>query len=298
VYVYLDDEEGVGGTGHSGGSVLQLSDVASFLAVVSLGTYVVGLFVFWYPISITYTGDFAAAWYATSLVSRNVVVGHGVQQLLLPYLALVLFLVVASLICMFVVVRLRRTILRRGIRIMVYGFLLILVMVLGLYLMSMYYLGVVGPVGYWRYFSRAYDELSLAQLLTCGALLILWACFLFAWLRLLGSMYKGKENPIEASSFGEALRLVVQRFGSAPRRSIAAVGMIFIAYFLLVLAVSLTDAKPPLSRAELSGHRHVKGELLTHTDGFWYVYEQREDKQKAQLVAIPDREVDEVQVSE
>src|SRR5215208_4393283 len=100
VYVYLDVEEGVDGTdastkerganGEHSGGMLRLADVASLIAVAGAGTYVVGLFAFWYPISTTYTGDFATAWYATSLVSRNVIVGHGVQQLLLPYLATVL----------------------------------------------------------------------------------------------------------------------------------------------------------------------------------------------------------------
>jgi hypothetical protein len=100
VYVYLDAEKGVDGAdpytrksnaeGESRGRLLQLADVAALVGVVSASTYIVGLFVFWYPISMTYTGDFATAWYATSLVSRNVVVGHGIQKLLLPYLALML----------------------------------------------------------------------------------------------------------------------------------------------------------------------------------------------------------------
>jgi hypothetical protein len=70
----------------------------------------------------------------------------------------------------------------------------------------------------------------------------------------------------------------------------------------MVLAISTLFAKPPLSTVEISGQRLVKGELLTHTDGFWYVFEQREANQGAnqevKLVAIPDDDVKEVQVSE
>ena len=310
VYVYLDDEEGVDGKGESRGRVLQLSDVASLLAVVSLGTYVVGLFVFWYPISITYTGDFATAWYATSLVSRDVVVGHGVQQLLFPYLATVLLTGVSVLVWMFVNFRLRRRNVRRGARITVIGFFAILVGYPEFYLLLMYYLGAAGPGGAWRKFSRAYEELSPAQLLAFWALVILCYCLLTAWVKLLGGFPKAKKpskpSIWEASSFGEALRLRGQTFASAPRHSIAAVGLIFIAYFALVLAMSLISAKPPLSSVEISGQRLVKGELLTHTDGFWYVFEQREEKQEAKqgaeqevkLVAIPDDDVKGVQVSE
>jgi hypothetical protein len=103
VYTYLDASNAVDGadqstkesdaTDESGIRLLSFTDIASLVAGVSVSTYIVGLFVFWYPISTTYTGDFATAWHATSLVSRNVVVGHGVQQLLLPYLALLLVVV-------------------------------------------------------------------------------------------------------------------------------------------------------------------------------------------------------------
>jgi hypothetical protein len=71
VYVSLDALKGVDGedrrtsesdsTNETRRRLLQLSDIASLVAVVSVSTYIVGLFTFWYPISMTYTGDFATA---------------------------------------------------------------------------------------------------------------------------------------------------------------------------------------------------------------------------------------------
>jgi hypothetical protein len=59
-----------------------------------------------------------------------------------------------------------------------------------------------------------------------------------------------------------------------------------------LLAFLLTFLRqPPLPKVEVSGDTHVKGRLLVHTEGFWYVY-----NGEGQLVAIPDGKVTAVRV--
>jgi hypothetical protein len=227
VYVYLHDEEDDDGTGESRGRVLQLSDVASLLAVVSLGTYIVGLFVFWYPISKTYTGDFATAWYATSLVSRNVIVGHGVQKLLLPYLALMLVVVVATLLSLYM-----RGIPRLGdkpkSRRIVIQLLLFLAAGGALYLLVAYYAGVADPVGLNR-------EVNDALVLRSSSLVSLALLFMGVSLALAGHMLMksraeyGQHSSFEAISLGESLRRDYQNWRTHPRYYIALGGLLFAA---------------------------------------------------------------------
>jgi excisionase family DNA binding protein len=304
VYVYLDEDGEALGTkerevkGEGEGRALQLLDVASLLAVVSIATYVVGLFAYWYPISKNYTEDFSAAWYATSLVPRSVVVGHGVKQLLLPYLVALLVFGVFGVCFLFLAFNFQRRKVHRGVQILVYVSITIFVGALSVYLVSIYYLGVAGPVGSFRNFVRANGELSTAQQLAVFALQVLFFCLILPASLLFRSVHKGKKSPTKASGFGEMLRLIGQRLGSSPRRSNAAVSLVFLAYFVWVIYVSLIAVKSPLSKVELSGQRHVKGKLLTHADGYWYIFEQRGIMQEAKLVAIPDNDVKEVRVSE
>lgn len=58
------------------------TEISALLAVAAIGVYVVGLFALWITISRTFTNDFSTAWYAVSLVPREVVAGQGVRQVL------------------------------------------------------------------------------------------------------------------------------------------------------------------------------------------------------------------------
>ena len=44
--------------------------------------------------------------------------------------------------------------------------------------------------------------------------------------------------------------------------------------------------EPPLATVDLAGSPSAKGQLLTHVDGYWYVF-----NQQGNLVAIPDGNV-------
>jgi hypothetical protein len=68
-------------------------------SVAGLGTviYILGLFSLWVPIQRTYSGDFVAAWHATSLVPKTVVVGLGAQQLVAVPLIFVAIMVLIAI---------------------------------------------------------------------------------------------------------------------------------------------------------------------------------------------------------
>jgi hypothetical protein len=61
----------------------------------------------------------------------------------------------------------------------------------------------------------------------------------------------------------------------------------------LLAAFMLTIVnKPPLPTVKINGKQSEEGKLLTHTDGYWYVFDGENE-----LIAIPDSEVDTVRVS-
>jgi hypothetical protein len=75
-------------TGNSGASPLGWNNVIPLITALlaSVGglasvIYLLGLFSLWVPLQRNYTQDFVAAWHATSLVPRTVVVGLGFQHL-------------------------------------------------------------------------------------------------------------------------------------------------------------------------------------------------------------------------
>jgi hypothetical protein len=80
----------------------------------------------------------------------------------------------------------------------------------------------------------------------------------------------------------------------------------FIAAFMLTVT-----SRPPLPLVEITAKTQeaansqkaddallADGTLLTHTDGFWYVFEDRKDKPGSRLVAIPDDQVKKVRVAQ
>jgi hypothetical protein len=65
---------------------------------------------------------------------------------------------------------------------------------------------------------------------------------------------------------------------------------VFSGAFMLAIPTS----SPPLPMVEIDikdKDKDAVGRLLTHTDGFWYVFEEQDDQQKSRLTAIPDDEV-------
>lgn len=294
VYVYLDYEEGVDGTkGEHRGRPLQFADVASLVAVVSVITYSVGLFVFWYPISATYTGDFASAWYATSLVPRNVVVGHGVRQVFLPYLAIMLVLAGNFVVWFYISTSpyIKNKPILQGI---IYN--------------ACFYLSIIGLLycGL-RYYDLAASSPPWTTWLFAAIMVAIFVLTILTVV-LIRSLRPGRDQEeqawksiTEASTFGESLRMFYQDLQAHSRYYIALVAWLFVGYFGIVLGITVLDTKPPLSKVEISGQRPAQGQLLSHADGFWYIFEQQKDKQgdkQVKLVAIPDAKVEDVEVAE
>jgi excisionase family DNA binding protein len=67
-----------------------------------------------------------------------------------------------------------------------------------------------------------------------------------------------------------------------------------VAAFVVALMLTLVD-KPPLPTTTIMRNSEIKGKLLTHTEGFWYLYPD-EGEQKGNLIAIPDDKVKSVGV--
>jgi hypothetical protein len=68
--------------------------------------------------------------------------------------------------------------------------------------------------------------------------------------------------------------------------------VVFITVLYVGSAVNVAFSAPPLPPVEISATTKTKGTLLTHTDGFWYVFNREGD-----LIAVPDDEVKTVRVS-
>ena len=79
----------------------RIGGISAVLAGTAAAIYVLGLFALWAPVARHFTGDFFTAWYAVSLIPRNVVAGEGVRQLLVGPLAYLLiaasFVLLASI---------------------------------------------------------------------------------------------------------------------------------------------------------------------------------------------------------
>jgi hypothetical protein len=61
------------------------------------------------------------------------------------------------------------------------------------------------------------------------------------------------------------------------------------ASFVVAFMLTLVD-KPPLPTTTKMRNSEIKGKLLTHAEGFWYLYPD-EGQHKGNLIAIPDDEV-------
>jgi hypothetical protein len=70
---------------------------------------------------------------------------------------------------------------------------------------------------------------------------------------------------------------------------IIVIGLTFLAAFMLTI-----PSAPPLPMVEIDlkdKDKHAVGTLLTHAEGFWYVFEEREERPGSKLTVIPDDEV-------
>jgi hypothetical protein len=122
----------------------------------------------------------------------------------------------------------------------------------------------------------------------------------FNLLVLLSALRAGpREEDAEISRESEATNEATNRptNGKASKWAwISLLAAIAVPYLGVAVDVA-TDRPPPLPTIVITATSNMDGKLLTHTDGFWYVFED-EGKDKSQLVGIPDEEVTSVRIYE
>jgi hypothetical protein len=260
-----------------------LAEVSALLAVFGAMTYVLGLFALWVPIARAYTHDFTSAWYAASLVPKTIIAGQGVKELL----GLPLFTVLGVV----VVIMIRQLTLRsdedtaeaafRRFSWFLIAITAICVPFFGYYplfktltssAMEGSYVDVLGV--YLEHF-RYIQNYAAAWVVLLGASLT--ALYLSYNREFLG-LQLSSENPLPKVT---DRRLVLSSFA-----------LVFGLSFLGGFVNTSLYSQPPMPTVEITGTSKVEGALLTHTEGFWYVF-----NQDGELIAIPDDEVKTVRVS-
>jgi hypothetical protein len=237
---------------------ITFGEASALLAVVGVGVYVLGLLALRVPLSRTYTGDYAASWYAVSLVPRTTVVGQGLVLLGFP----LLLTLVASLLFVF-----------QQLGVMAFGSRFAerqaIAFALGLTVVALAASAIIILL------APLLPEFSVLEwaLLGLPAALV-WG--LAYWTRTI-QLSRGGWLP-EVTSARALWRLAV--FGLAPL------------VFVVAFTIAATRGEPPLSAVQIDASTRVEGKLLAHVDRFWYVFDEH-----GTLVAVPNREVTEVRIS-
>jgi hypothetical protein len=131
---------------------------------------------------------------------------------------------------------------------------------------------VVGTEPLWSYFSD----------IERGSVLYFAVVLAAAWVVLIGA-------------YGAGYMLIVQPFGPG-KGGRSAVITVFTCAVVGALILTLIS-QPPLPTVRISTGKEIEGVLLTHTDRFWYVFEERAGQPGSRLTAIPDAEVKTARIS-
>jgi len=260
------DEDATGSAGRRKQRFWDLAQIPAYIATSGLVIYILGLLTLGFPIHRSYTHDFATMRYAISVMPQTAVVGHGVLQLLgepLLWSAIAVgFLALLSWTPRRVGPR-RARLVTGTQQVISRNLKYLTYLSIGLVIAGGYVLG-----GFFLAFM--YGSLFIALL----ALLR----YVLRHPSVLG-LILGKGRP-------HYLRMLA---------------LLFVFNFLWSLFVVATQTnEPSLPTVEISGRNTSKGTLLTHADGFWYVFDCESDckgSRQVTLVAIPDPEVKTVQVS-
>jgi hypothetical protein len=313
MYVYLDAQRDAsvraGEQGAPGQTTRTLFDYFPHVvsvAAVGGAIYVIGLVALWAPIAWSYTHDFATAWHAVSLVPTTTVAGQGVRYLLGPAL---LWTVIGTAYMAGVGALQRGTEKRlekekrvpevsetapheskgerRRSRINKISLLALIVFIAivvfyRVVLPWAYPLVREGYVlvreGYVLYVNKGISGLLKDRDTALAILGLANVVFGAVFILLYDRLILRKRNETERSIW-KAWRLY--EVASA----------LFVITLLNILAQSTFTQKPPLPTAEITGSSETQGKLLTHTEGFWYVF-----SREGELIAISDDEVKTVHV--
>jgi hypothetical protein len=260
------------------GRSIAFGEASALVAVIAVGVYILGLVALWVPISVSYTHDLAASWHAVSLVPRTTVVGQGVTVIAPPLLGQMVPLLALPLLGVLVTRALEKRI--RAVR---QGSSRALPLVSAIFV-SFVILGLlIALFGFW--FFLTFGGKEYIDLWEWMAVLIMPIAVLAT-----GSWLKGSRRPRSAEDrlFEEGSSLPEPVRGGSPLRVAALLGSMLFATALVIGAFR----DPPLPAVEITGdNHHIEGNLLTHTDRFWYVFDQ-----EGVLVVLPDMEVTEVRI--
>jgi excisionase family DNA binding protein len=300
---------------------------ASALLLVTSGLiYVLGLFTLWMPMSMTNT-DYLTAWHAASLVPKTVVAGLGVQQLVaFPLLAgtfifIILFalhklggarwgllaawLVLYLLVIGFSVWRIATD----TSSLSNYDIMAVVVIFAPVYSGVIFEFvrrlsGSKYGTGTWN---RLQTSVHLAYMLvfisssTVGALYYITSEESIGYL-IDAAIIVGAGTIVWLGGIA-AVGVLIETFTPSVTPSVPLRRGLLASYFIVLVtafiaAFMLTiPSRPPLPSVEIDvkgkGKGAVNGKLLTHSDGFWHVFQPQESR----VTAVPDDEVMRVWVS-
>jgi hypothetical protein len=262
-----DADPPVGGSGSAGRRQQRFWDIAqipTYIAASGLLIYILGLLTLGFDINRAYTHDFATTRYAVSVMPQTAVAGSGVLLLLgLPLLGSAI--TVGSI---FLLLRMFRAARRRG-------------------------------PGRTRLVTRTARFIALLVLVISivGVVVSGYVAGGFFLALVYGTAYM---------AFLGLIRYIVRRpsilgLATGEPHYLRMLAVFFLFNFLWALLVVVTQSnEPALPTVEISGGAAPEGTLLTHADGFWYVFDcggECKGGHRATLVAVPDSEVKNVQVS-
>jgi len=267
------------------------------IAVLGVLTYAQGILMLWIPIWRTYSGDASTAWYATSLVPKTVVAGLGIGQLVMSGTKSTIMGIIAYLLSSLVP---RYSQHRWGNKarpiatwLLVAGFAVYAAWI---------FASVFREVFSWNLLMSVAAGVVTAIILPFS-IALLASAVLKRWRKRTSAastqegLHKGHVD--SAAMKGEAPESAndnLERFSLRwlwPGWSLI---LIVSAGFYVLITFSVVMSDPALPSVEASGAKDMKGALLTHTDGFWYIFDV-EGENKGELVALRDDQVETVTLS-
>jgi hypothetical protein len=269
---------------------------SGIIAILGFLTYGLGLLALWIPIWRNYTDEATAAWYAASLVPQTRVAGQGVGQLLgwptylllcywIPYLGLS---IVDSIVSGYVSRRWGYLKSRFWVRLAIVEIYALLT-------------AVFATAWLWIMFDWGFQTLIVA--LAIGLVIINGVAFSISfWKRSRKRQDKGaREDAVEDPHRSDAAQPTEgdSNKGTEDEKSgwqwwkWLQVGVV--PYYVVgALSVALTN--PDLPTVEVDGAKNMQGAFLSHTDGFWFVFDVEGDN-KGKLIALRDDQVNTVTFS-
>jgi hypothetical protein len=278
---------------------LTWQELTALGTILGAYAYVAGSAALLVPIARTYMRyDLSTAWYAVSLVPRNVVIGHA-ARLAASRMGPLILLAICSLLIFFLAQhfadkeasRTDSGWITRFLGSSLKHFSLVFPLMVGLVSTLIFTVIIV-----WSVVARVRLIPEYSWALVLNGLLIIVGLAL--WSHLIRDALRHKVDQ---------RRLLVPRVSNWQRLMGATAVYLFVAYSGILVTAVL--ASPPLPQVEIYGTSSgeaafgpliAEGTLLAHTDGFWYVFVQQADNHRPEheiaLRAISDVTVAQVNV--